>query len=468
MNLTAKAARPGTEPSSGFLYGWLLLCLFMEYARPASFFPFLNIPSLYSILPLLLFLVTLFAPGVRSAREAFSDKQAKWIFALLGVVFLSFVVFRAYAIEVFTSVLGYVMLFTVIARVCTTWTRIRGVAKMLIFAHVFLLAMNPQVLLDPSTRQYIKGATFLGDGNDFGLSICLLFPLGLWLAQTSPSKLGKLLNYATLLLLLYAIVASQSRGATLGIGATFLFLWWWSRYKVVGGVVIAVAAVGILALAPSAYTSRMSTLSNPTDGSAQGRIDAWKAGIGMGAKNPLIGVGAGHFGPRWGKTAHSTYVLAFGELGLPGFICVLAIVIGNIRSTMNLRKRIVAANLPASEPEESKPVGVRDKSAEAPREETAAEKVSRALLYSAAAMIGFGVAGAFLSATYYPHLYVLTGLMIATRAIASKETGVAVETVKVRARPGNRQAAQPVPTTGQNDGRARAFRTARDHERLPP
>jgi putative inorganic carbon (HCO3(-)) transporter len=432
------AVRQGEKPTGKLIYGWLLASLFLEYARPASFFPILNIPFFYSAFPLLMFITSCFTPGLRDPKEAFSDRQAKWLFALLGVVFVNMLVFWTYATEIFSQVLGYVMVFAVIARVCTTWERIRGVVKMLLFAHVFLLAMNPQVLLDPNTRQYITGATFLGDGNDFGLSICLLFPLGIWLARTSPSKLGKLLNYATLLLLLYALVASQSRGATLGLGAIAVFLWWQSQHKALGGVVIAIAAVGLLALAPSAYTSRMSTLSNPTDGSAQGRIDAWKAGLGMGANNPVLGVGAGSFGARWGKTAHSTYVLAFGELGLPGFICVLGIVIGNVRLTMSLRRRIkslpstappeVSAQLP---PRPKSAFGLRKPSA-SPRIETPAGKLTEALLLSAAAMVGFGVAGAFLSATYYPHLYVLTGLMVSARALASAETGVAVGVVKSR------------------------------------
>jgi putative inorganic carbon (hco3(-)) transporter len=256
-----------------------------------------------------------------------------------------------------------------------------------------------------------------------------------------------LLNYATLLLLLYALVASQSRGATLGIGAMALFLWWQSKHKALGGVVIAVVAVGLLALAPSAYTSRMSTLSNPTDGSAQGRIDAWKAGIGMGANNPLLGVGAGSFGARWGKTAHSTYVLAFGELGLPGFICVLGIVFGNVLLTMNLRKRIRTAPPtapPAATPPSAAPLvaaapikarafafGPRKKAAAASGDSTN-QKIAEALLFSAAAMVSFGVAATFLSATYYPHLYVLTGLMVAARALASAQTGIAVSAPKAR------------------------------------
>lgn len=433
--MNTAAARRAPEPTGAFIYGWLLLCLFLEYARPASFVEILNVPYFYSVFPLALFVTSLFAKGLRSPQETFSDRQAKWLFWLLGLVFLSMLVFRAYAIEVFTTVLGNVMLFVVIARVCTTWERVRGVMKMLIFCHVFLLAMNPNVLLDPSKRQYIVGATFLGDGNDFGLSICLLLPCGLWLARTSPSKFGKLLIYLSMILLVYAIVASQSRGAVLGIGALAAFLWWWSKHKVVLGVLGVVVAMGVFALAPAQFTGRMSTLKTPgSDGSAQGRLDAWSGGIGMGANSPLVGVGAGHFGPRWGKTAHSTYVLAFGELGLPGFIVLCGVVFGNIRLTMNLRRRIREANAP--------PPGSKLKARAGP--ETGAKKVSEpppqtrgewldhTLLLCAAAMVGFAVAGAFLSATYYPHIYILTGLMISMRALASKETGIPVHPLPSR------------------------------------
>ncbi len=36
-----------------------------------------------------------------------------------------------------------------------------------------------------------------------------------------------------------------------------------------------------------------------------------------------------------------------------------------------------------------------------------------------ASLIGFAIAGAFLSAAYYPHIFVLTALMISARRIAS-------------------------------------------------
>jgi len=127
-------------------------------------------------------------------------------------------------------------------------------------------------------------------------------------------------------------------------------------------------------------------------------------------------------------------------------------VLGNVRSTMNLRKRIRAAfpvdeSAPSSAPKVFAAPAKKPVDAAAPGE-TAAQKVDRALLYSAAAMIGFAVAGAFLSATYYPHIYVLTGLMISARALASGETGIPVNAPgKVRA--GFRAAPPPATPTPQ-------------------
>lgn len=177
------------------------------------------------------------------------------------------------------------------------------------------------------------------------------------------------------------------------------FMWLRSSRKLLGLVGVAVLGVAVLIYAPPQYFDRMSSLgAAQLDGSAQGRIDAWKAGLGMVAHNPALGVGAGHFGPRWGKTAHSTYVLAMAELGLPGLICVLMLVVGNMRANMALRARVMAAS------------EIKDQQ----------EERARLLFLTTAAVIGFAVAGAFLSATYYPHLYVLTGLLIAVRLMASQ------------------------------------------------
>ena len=388
-----------TAPGGGFLYYWLLLAIFVEYARPASYIPGFNLTIIYSLIPMALFVVTLFAPGLRPTREIFADPITKWIFVFLALVLLSIAVapLKQFALDTFTTVLGYVFLFWLIARVATTLDRLRGIFLALLLAHVFLLAMNPEVVLDPATRHYVIGATFLGDGNDFALSLCILFPLVIELAQSRRSLAMRILAWACAVLLVMAIIGTQSRGGTLGIAAVLGYRWLRSSHKLLGLAGIAVIGATMLLFAPPAYFDRMGTITSHTDGSAQGRIQAWSGGIGMAVNNPVFGVGAGQFGPRWGKTAHSSYVLLFAELGFPGLVVIIMLVFGNLRANMKVRRLFQAQGPPSQSASESEHV--------------------RMQFATSAAMIGFAVAGAFLSAPYYPHLFVLTGIMLSSRAL---------------------------------------------------
>ena len=48
-------------------------------------------------------------------------------------------------------------------------------------------------------------------------------------------------------------------------------------------------------------------------------------------------------------------------------------------------------------------------------------------------MVGFALSGAFLSVAYYPHVFVLSGLMISARCVAGAERGAGVSRAR---RPG--------------------------------
>ena len=312
-----------TEHGTSLLYYWLLLAIFVEYARPASYIPGFNLTIIYSLIPMALFVVTLFAPGLRPTREIFADPITKWIFVFLALVLLSIAVapLKQFALDTFTTVLGYVFLFWLVARVATTFERLHGIFLALLLAHVFLLAMNPEVVLDPGTRHYVLGATFLGDGNDFALSLCILFPLVIELAQSRRSLAMRILAWACAVLLVMAIIGTQSRGGTLGIVAVLGYRWLRSSHKLLGLAGIAVIGATMLLFAPPAYFDRMGTITSPTDGSAQGRLQAWSGGIGMAVNNPVFGVGAGQFGPRLGQDGTFQLCPSVCRTGLPGPGC---------------------------------------------------------------------------------------------------------------------------------------------------
>ena len=391
------------QSSPAFLYAWLLIALFVEYARPTNQLGLHSLPFFYSAVPMLLLLVQSFAPGLRPMKEILSDRISKWLLLFVGIVFLSWGMnaFDAAGSQFFQMMLGYIVLFFLVARIVTSETRLRGVVVALALAHFYLLAVNFNVLTNPSVRQYISGGTFLGDGNDFSLSMCILIPLMIEVGLSTGSRFKRTLTWAAVALIVLAIIATQSRGGTLGIAAVMAYLWWRSPKKAVAAVAIAMVAGLVLLYAPSQYFQRIgSAAAGNLDGSAQGRLDAWSGAIGMGAQNPILGVGPGRFSAVWGKTAHSTYMLALAELGVPGFACVLMLVFGNIHSNVRMRKAVLATGGAA----------------------VAAGRLRtmRLLDMTSAAAVGFSVSAAFLSATYYPHMYVLTALMLSARTFAAQ------------------------------------------------
>lgn len=412
------------EKQTRYLYWWLLLALTFEYARPGAHFPPLQVLPLYSVIPLSLLLVTLAAPGLRPWRDIFRDPQTKWL-----IVFMLFILFsigyadnRLRTESVFKVALGYLFFFLMIARIVTTEQRLRGVFVTLIVCHLFLLAMSPQVVLSPSVRHYILGAPFLSDGNDYSLSLCLLIPFSIHIALTSKSRFWRIISWLTFLLLILAIIGTQSRGATLGVVAVFGYMWLRSSRKGLAMMAIGVVAFIVVLFAPSVYFERMGTIAEyQQESSAQSRIEAWKAGTRMAADN-VLGVGAGNFPNNFPKyrgadaparwmTAHSMYFLILGELGILGLLLLFKLVLGSIRLHSRLQRQLLEKG-----------------------DTIESLACSRTLYALNTTFVGFAVAGAFLSVAYYPHLFVLNGLALAYRAIVIEKFGLQFSASKAASR----------------------------------
>jgi len=411
------------EKRTRILYWWLLVVIFFEYARPAAYFAPMRILPLNSLLPLSLLMVTFFARGLRPWTKIFEDSLTKWLFIYVGAVFLSMMwaSVQMYAFNIFKTVLGYLFIFIMIARIVTTRQRLYGVFGTLIVAHLFLIVMNPAIVLNPAERNYIVGGTFLGDGNDFALSLCILLGLSVQLANAAESKRKKIFYWGVLGILVLAVIGTQSRGGTLGMAAVFGYLWWRSPRKGLGVLAIGIAVVGILLYAPDVYFERMRTIVNPQqESSAEGRLQAWRAGINMALDNAL-GVGAGNFPHAFPKyrsatapvrwmTAHSMYFLILGELGFLGLLLLLRLVFGNALANAKLRERIAQEQIDPAQ---------RDASI-------------RLLNNTNASVAGFAVAGAFLSVAYYPHVFVLGALLLCARSMVAESAGLSLATAKAR------------------------------------
>lgn len=386
------------------IYLGLLLVFIFEYMRPGSYVPGLGV--LNSILPLGMFALSILVSGKHGNLEILRQRNTLWLLYFLFLIGLSMLFtaeVRLYAYTRFTQVLGYIFLYFMIVKLTTDIGRLKLLFATLVVIHVGLVILNPDVILKPEVRSYIQGVTFLGDGNDFALSVVIVVPMCLFLMLEAKALWLKLFFGLLLSVLLLSIVGTSSRGAAIAISAVLLYLWTKSRKKFMGVAALILVVIAVLSFAPESYFERMETVKDyETEGSAQGRIQAWAAAVRMASDHPISGVAAGHFGMmysnryrppdydqdtmRW-LTAHSIYFLTLGELGIPGMIFLFAILLGSLR--INHRLLFAVPSFP----------------------EPVRETHRRLLVCMNSSIIAFAVGGAFLSAIYYPHVYVLAGIM---------------------------------------------------------
>lgn len=172
--------------------------------------------------------------------------------------------------------------------------------------------------------------SMLGDPND--LSLVLLFPASFALSMLlTPGfgKTAKLFGFVAFVIVVCAIIATQSRGGLLGICAVSgVFAWRRVQNKALL-ISIGIAALGLLFVA-AGVSDRASGGAHEEgiDESAMGRIYAWQAAFGMALHHPLTGVGINNFisnyfdySPHWdgqNHAVHSTWFGVMAETGLLG------------------------------------------------------------------------------------------------------------------------------------------------------
>lgn len=399
------------------LYYGLLLFFLLEYVRPTSYVPALNALHLNSIVPLTVFVGSMLSNGKIKTIDVMRSTNSRWIWFFLGLIVLSGLTcdVKMYVFNVFMMVIGYILIYFVIKKEVYDLNRIKGMFIVLILVHVMVAALSPEMFSGDGQRHYIASGSFIGDGNDFALSVNIVIPFCIFLMFESKSMIKKLVYAGILFILVVAVLVTQSRGGVIALACVGLYWWMKSERKMLGVIGLAVMVVIAVSFAPMELSKRMESLTGEQlDGSAQGRLMAWGSAIRMAASNPILGVGVGHFPVKFGVefrpegygssdvpwlTAHSSYFLILGELGIPGIIFLLAIIIGNFRAGERTLREI--------------------------KRDRAVSNADRQRLVIAlnASLLGFAIGGAFLSAVYYPHIYLLAALLECGRDISRQAVG---------------------------------------------
>jgi O-antigen ligase len=308
------------------LHFWVLIYIAAIYVRPGEIIPSLaNVPivNYLSAGGLVLSLLSL-ALDPRRFWDQPHDKAMLlyWVAIAVSNPAWGYLAGGPEAISNFFPVVFFYFLIRLGVR---THKQIVRVVNLFIWLNVFL-AVNGLMqvytgagfgqveALDTREGIRIQGTGIFNDPNDLGMTLvmALAFVLNRVFGQGS-RFFTRLTGLVILAALLAACFYTNSRGTMLGIGAV-LAMFAYRRFGLsAAGIIGTVGLVGLLALGPS----RMSNVSSE-EASAQGRIQAWSAGMQMFKESPLTGVGYRRFGDIHGLVAHNAFVHVLGELGFFG------------------------------------------------------------------------------------------------------------------------------------------------------
>jgi len=226
----------------------------------------------------------------------------------------------------------------------------------------------------------IQAVGIFSDPNDLALIINTVLPLVvLWLLQ-SRSLLVRFYAVGVIIIFVYAIFLTASRGGLLCLGLMAILVGMKKFGKFVGvGAGLAIMAA-LVVLGP-----RMNTISTE-EASSYGRLEAWVLGMSLFKGSPFFGVGFGNFMEYHFRTAHNSFVLCCSELGLFGLYPWLMLIWVSLKNTRFVEKELLAAG----------------------------QRTLAMYAYAAELALLMFVAGALLlSRTYHPSLFVLLGLCAA-------------------------------------------------------
>ena len=264
---------------------------------------------------------------------------------------------------------------------------------------------------------------FLVDENDLCLAINMIIPFCFFGAVTSAGK-KRIFYFCLSCLFLFVVILTRSRGGFVGLVAMMSYAWIRSKKKILMGFALSLLVIFAVLVAPSTYNERIQSIGKEgTDrGTAADRIYIWKIGWDMFLDHPILGVGQGNFPyefrkyevdagfseglygrSRAGRAAHSIYFTLLPELGLAGASIFLIILYNNFKYLKYIRNMVAKRSDVVTDVE--------------------ALKFYNYGLAIDCSIIAVLVSGIFISALYYPHIWILTGIVISLKKIVELKYG---------------------------------------------
>lgn len=412
--------RQAQASNAGFYL--VLASLLFEFGRPQTLIPGLKLIPFATGLDVLLLLSV-----VMSGKLNFSQLQTKLWIPLFVVMAIHVPIARNnyWALMTFKDMLLIFGLYLGIV------TYVNSLEKMLTLMKVWMGILCFLAVMGISKGGKGIGG-WLGDENDFCMVMNMAVPFGYFLLFSTTNVVQKMKYLGFLGSFILAAMASLSRGGFFGLASVGIYCWYRSPKKLNAFIVVAVAVVFMLVLAPAKYWDEIGSSTDEDTmkwGTGAARLYSWGIGTEMFLYNPIIGIGqknypwtfevyeAGrtfHERSMAGREAHNAWVTLIAELGIVGIFIVGGMLVQCYRDLKWIRMRF-------------SPAGPNQKHGQIVQ---AGEDVR---MYLARAMegslIGFIVSGVFISILWYPALWIMIAFVVALRNISETQSKGALPAV---------------------------------------
>jgi O-antigen ligase len=430
---TTRVARP---ERTDWAFRGLLAFTALLFLRPQEHLPFLNPLHLAEVSALAALAAMVFGRLRQGLSVARFTPELGGVLAL-GLTILAtapFSIWMGGSVGTFTDVyVKIILIFTLMSNTLTTPKRVDRFLWLIVLAsgYIALRAVADSArginLVENGRVQGAVGGMFKNP-NDLALNMVAVMPLAASLAMRAATTVRRLAAAGCALLMIGAVVASQSRSGTIGLAVMIL---------IVGATVArrrpAIAFAGILALVlalplmPSSYWHRLSSITDETrddTGSREARQILLRESFRAFLQHPITGVGAGQFKnydpegreQAW-RESHNVVLQVAAELGIVGLAAFLFLMARAATAGSTTRRLLrQAGGLPSRRRGPRVATGALVTPAES-------EWVQSHTSAMTAALAGWFFCALFASVAYNWTFYYLLALAIAPRDILLQRLG---------------------------------------------
>jgi putative inorganic carbon (hco3(-)) transporter len=396
-----------TFREGGLSFQLLCFYIFLEYVRPQTIYPAIDVIP-WALVTILAAIVAFFLGGHRFQTKSAENN----LFVVFFLVILLSSVFAYSPQDSFAKLSIYIAWLLVYFLVINLANRDSRFFVFLLLYLLWNVKMIQHGFLSWAARGFsysnwgVTGAPgWFQNSGEFGIQLCMVVPLLLSFGVACWDAWGKVLRSMFLLVAAMAFgstIATNSRGALLGIAGAMLWLVLKSKRRIMALTVIAlVAAIGYSVI-PEQSLERFEKAGD--DYTSYTRLKRWKEGIEIINDHPLLGVGYANWlryyrehyppadGPEpWGLP-HNIFIDAGSEFGYPGLLLFVAMIIATF--VINARTRSQAMR-----------VG-----------DAFSVHIAHGL---DAGMVGFLISGSFVSVLWYPYFWISMAFTVALSGVVS-------------------------------------------------